>query len=83
VGPADRPLAEVGLGALLDAFAAVLKRVRPDLAREVTSERISVAQRIQEIVELLEVRRRIRFEQFFEGPPDGSTSWSPSWPCSR
>ncbi|MBI5489239.1 MAG: segregation/condensation protein A [Deltaproteobacteria bacterium] len=67
VGPADRPLAEVGLGALLDAFAAVLKRVRPDLAREVTSERISVAQRIQEIVGLLEVRRRIRFEQFFEG----------------
>ncbi|MBI5499884.1 MAG: segregation/condensation protein A [Deltaproteobacteria bacterium] len=67
VGPGDRPLAEVGLGALLDAFASVLKRVKPDVAREVTSERISVAQRIQEIVALLEIRRRIRFEQFFEG----------------
>jgi segregation and condensation protein A len=65
-GPADRPLAEVGLGALLDAFAAVLQRVRPDLAREVTVERISVAHRIQELLVLLETRRRVRFEQFFE-----------------
>jgi segregation and condensation protein A len=63
----DRPLAEVGIGALLDAFAAVLKRVKPDLAREVTVERISVANRIQELVAFLETRHRVRFEQFFEG----------------
>ena len=66
VGPADRPLAEVGLGALLDAFTAVLKRMKPDAAREVTAERISVAQRIQELVELLESRRRVRFDQLFD-----------------
>jgi segregation and condensation protein A len=62
----DRPLAEVGIGALLDAFAAVLKRVKPDLAREVTVERISVANRIQELVAFMETRHRVRFEQLFE-----------------
>lgn len=63
----ERPLAEVGLGALLDAFAAVLKRVGADVAREITVERVSVAQRIQEVVALLQERRRVRFEQLFEG----------------
>ncbi|NMC69333.1 MAG: segregation/condensation protein A [Myxococcales bacterium] len=66
-GTGERPLAEVGVGALLDAFAAVLKRVGADVAREITVERISVAQRIQEVVALLQERRRVRFEQLFEG----------------
>jgi segregation and condensation protein A len=66
-GTGDRQLAEVGLGALLDAFAGVLKRVRADVAREITVERISVANRIQEVVALLQERRRVRFEQLFEG----------------
>jgi segregation and condensation protein A len=65
-GTEERPLAEVGIGALLDAFAAVLQRVKPDLAREVTVERISVANRIQELVAILETRQRMRFEQLFE-----------------
>jgi len=65
-GTEERPLAEVGVGALLDAFAAVLQRVKPDLAREITVERISVAHRIQELVALLETRHRVRFEQLFE-----------------
>ena len=65
-GTGERQLAEVGLGALLDAFAGVLKRVRADVAREITVERISVANRIQEIVALLQDRRRMRFEQLFE-----------------
>ncbi|MBN1771781.1 MAG: segregation/condensation protein A [Deltaproteobacteria bacterium] len=63
----ERALAEVGIGALLDAFAAVLKRVGADVAREITVERISVANRIQEVVALLQDRRRMRFEQLFEG----------------
>jgi len=63
----ERPLAEVGLGALLDAIVAVLKRVGADAARQITVERVSVAQRIQELVTLLQERRRVRFEQLFEG----------------
>jgi segregation and condensation protein A len=65
-----RPLAEAGLGALLDAFGAVLKRLRPDVARQITVERVSITQRIHELVEVLRSRRRVRFDQLFEKASD-------------
>lgn len=61
----ERPLGEVGLGALLDAFARLVRRANLDVARDVTVERVSVAERIQEIVDLLRGRKRVVFDQLF------------------
>ncbi len=66
---ADRPLDEVGIGALLDAFAVLARRAQVDIAHQVTIERVSVAQRIQELVDLLRERKRIVFERLFDGQP--------------
>jgi segregation and condensation protein A len=63
---ADRPLGEVGLGALLDAFSRVLARTNLDVGRQVTAERMSVAERIQQLVAILGERKRVVFEQIFD-----------------
>lgn len=63
-GPA--PLAQVGLFTLLDAFQGVLKRAQSNLALEVSAERISIQDRIAQLTELLQTRRRCRFEELFE-----------------
>ncbi len=64
-GPA--PLADIGMFKLLDAFEAVLKRVRGKLALEVSAERITIQERISQITEILQTRRSCEFEQLFEG----------------
>ncbi len=63
-GPA--PLAEVGLFKLLDAFQSVLERVRDDLSFEISAERISIQERMTEIVERLRGKQSCSFEDLFE-----------------
>jgi segregation and condensation protein A len=63
-GPA--PLAEIGLFQLLDAFQAVLERVREDIAFEVSAERISIQERMTQIVERLRGRQACMFEDLFD-----------------
>lgn len=63
-GPA--PLAEIGLYKLLDAFQAVLKRAKMDLAREISAERVTIQERIAQITEFLASRKSTRFEDLFE-----------------
>jgi segregation and condensation protein A len=62
-----RPLAEISLFKLIDAFQAVLARVRGNLAFEVTRERISIQERSTELIELLTAQNRCSFDDLFTG----------------
>jgi segregation and condensation protein A len=63
----EAPLAELPLFALLDAFKRVLEKRKLTIAHEVTAERVSIAERIQEIVERLRETRTCLFEDLFDG----------------
>lgn len=63
----DAPLGGMTLFQLLDAFNRVLKRANAEFSREITAERITIQDRIQEILDLLKERRRVLFEELFEG----------------
>jgi segregation and condensation protein A len=63
----DAPLGGMTLFQLLDAFNRVLKRANADFSREITAERVTIQDRIQEILDLLQERRRVVFEELFEG----------------
>ena len=60
-GPA--PLAEVGVYALLDAFSKLLARTKRDVSHEVSFERMTITERIQELTDSLRERRRTRFDE--------------------
>lgn len=62
-GPA--PLAEIGMFKLLDAFEAILKRTKDRSAFEITSERISIQERMTQITDLLRERGSCLFEELF------------------
>src|SRR5215472_9408983 len=60
-------LAQVPLYALVEAFQAVLARAKMRLPQEVIADRISLADRIQELCDVLRARRRVTFDALFEG----------------
>ena len=62
-GPA--PLAPVGLFKLLDAFQAVLKRVKQTADHQIDVDRFSISDRINELSDILRNRRRVDFEELF------------------
>lgn len=62
----EAPLAEISLFRLLDAFEGILKRLHGSLALEVTSERITIQERMTQITERLQAERRCTFESLFE-----------------
>jgi len=53
-GPVKEEKVEASLFQLLEAFREVLKRVKPEVFHEVTLERLSVEERVQEILSLLQ-----------------------------
>ena len=61
------PLAPTSLFKLLDAFQAVLKRAKAEVAFEITSEGVSIQDRMRELIELLRERREVTFEMLFDG----------------
>jgi segregation and condensation protein A len=61
------PLAEVPLFALVDAFQRVLDRSKVKLSHDVVADRVSITDRITELSDLLAKRRRLAFEDLFEG----------------
>jgi len=63
-GPA--PLASMQLFKLLDAFKRVLDRADAELAFEVTTEGVSIQERMGQLVEILRERREVSFEALFE-----------------
>ena len=76
------PLAEVPLFALVDAFQRVLDRSKVKLSHDIVADRISLTDRIDELVDLLRPKA-LAFEELFEGPRPSSTSSSRSSPSSR
>ena len=57
----------VGLFELIDAFQKILENITPDHRVDLTTERISVKDRITEIVDVLEAKGSITFSELF-GP---------------
>ncbi len=61
------PLAEVPLFSLVEAFQAVLAKSKVKLSHEIVADSISLADRINELNDLLMTRKRILFEDIFTG----------------
>ncbi|MBZ0120457.1 MAG: segregation/condensation protein A, partial [Sandaracinaceae bacterium] len=64
-GPA--PLASMTLYKLLDAFQGILKRAKTELAFAITTEGVSIQERMRELTDRLRAERDIQFDQLFEG----------------
>jgi segregation and condensation protein A len=61
------PLAELPLFTLVDAFQRVLDRSKVKLSHDVVADRISITDRINELADLLAGRRRLVFDEMFQG----------------
>ncbi len=72
VAEGEAPLAPVSVFRLFDAFERVLERANQHADHQVLFERVSIAERVVELTELLHDRRRARFEELFTRE-DGST----------
>jgi segregation and condensation protein A len=73
----DRPEPEaetiqVGLFELIDAFQRILESIAPDHQVDLSTERISVKERIGEIVDVLEAKGSITFSELFVPESDKS-----------
>jgi segregation and condensation protein A len=66
-GSGRAPLAELPLFAIVEAFQRVLERSKVRLSHEVVTERVSLNDRIHELVDALRAQRRIAFEDLFDG----------------
>jgi segregation and condensation protein A len=64
-GPA--PLAGLSLFKLLDAFQSVLSRATVTVDHQIDLERFSITDRINQLVDLLQLHKKLSFEQLFEG----------------
>lgn len=64
-GPA--PLAGLSLFKLLDAFQSVLSRATTKIDHQIDFERFSITDRINQLVDLLQLHKKLSFEQLFEG----------------
>ncbi len=60
------PLAEVPLFSLVEAFQRVLSRAKVKLAHDITPDRITITDRIHEVFDFLQSRRRAEFEELFQ-----------------
>ncbi len=60
------PLAEIPLYSLVEAFQRVLDRSKVKLSHDVVADRISLADRITQLTDLISQRKRVGFEELFE-----------------
>jgi segregation and condensation protein A len=65
--PGPAPLAEIPLYAIVEAFQRVLDRSKMKLSHEIVTERVSISDRIHELIDLLRAKRRMVFDELFEG----------------
>jgi segregation and condensation protein A len=63
----EAPLGGMTLFNLLDAFNRVLKRANAEFSREITAERVTIQDRMTELLDLLQEKKRIVFDELFEG----------------
>ncbi|MDF2692940.1 MAG: Segregation and condensation protein [Labilithrix sp.] len=61
------PLAQVPLFSLVEAFQSVLSKSQVKLSHDIVHERVTLADRINELVDVLRRRGRVTFEELFEG----------------
>lgn len=61
------PLAQVPLFSLVEAFQSVLSKSKVKLSHDIVHERITLTDRINELVDLLRVKKRVVFEELFDG----------------
>jgi segregation and condensation protein A len=61
------PLAPVGLFKLLDAFEKLLEKTDDPNTLEITAERISIQERMADLIDTLREKRRVVFEELFGG----------------
>jgi segregation and condensation protein A len=59
------PLAQVPLFSLVEAFQTVLSKSQVKLSHDIVHERVTLADRINELVDILRVKRRVTFEELF------------------
>jgi segregation and condensation protein A len=59
------PLAEIPLYALVEAFQTVLARNKVKISHDVLTDRISLADRIGELADVLQAKKRVTFDELF------------------
>jgi segregation and condensation protein A len=63
VAPEEEPLAEVSVFALMEAFQRVWERAPSDMVHEITVEKITLRDKIHEVLERLETKEEMTFEE--------------------
>lgn len=63
--PEEAPLAEIGVFKLLEAFQSVLKNAKVEIQHEVTADKITITERIHEIVDRMKTRPKVEFTELF------------------
>ncbi|MEK7705692.1 MAG: segregation/condensation protein A, partial [Myxococcota bacterium] len=66
----DAPLREVGVFSLLEAFAEVLKRQKPEVRHHVLQESVSIADRIRMLIGILLEKESTRFDELIASLAD-------------
>jgi segregation and condensation protein A len=66
----DHEIIQVGLFELIDAFQQILKNVAPEHRVDLTTDGISVKDRITQIVDILEKNESVTFLELFAGTRD-------------
>jgi len=61
------PLAEIPLYSLVEAFQSVLSKSKVKLTHDIVADRISITDRIHELAEVIGTRKRVTFDELFEG----------------
>ena len=64
--PEDGPLAPVPVFSLFDAFSKLLERRQLKMDHQVTFDRLTITDRMNELIALLSVKKRVAFEDMFE-----------------
>lgn len=64
---ADAPLAEFPVFRLIEAFQSVLSNAKVKFQHEVTTDRITITERIHELCEVMRLRPKIQFDEIFDG----------------
>lgn len=63
----DAPLAELSVFRLIEAFQEIIGKAKVERQHEVTADRITITERIHELVEMMRWRPKLQFDEIFEG----------------
>lgn len=66
----DQDLIQVGLFELIDAFQKILQNITKDHQVDLATDQVSVKERMNDMVSILEEKGSITFEELFTGTPE-------------